>query len=166
MGSKFGFGKVADALAVQIKLAAVDIMAETKRYFGEAFDKEQLGKQKWDDVARRTPGNIFYENQVVYGKNKPSGKTFRRDQGSDWRSRKILAGETGRLRYKTVKADSSITNAGATSVMFNPVPYAGYVNDGTPYMKARPFMKQTEELTTIQLNILNVVTGKIWKVQP
>jgi hypothetical protein len=152
MGSKFGFGKVADALAVQIKLAAVDIMKDTKRYFGEAFDKEQLGKQKWPEVQRRIPGTKAYKREVA--------------KGGDGTSRNILAGETGKLRRKTVRADSSITNNGATSVMFNPVPYAGYTQDGTRYVPARPFMKQTEELTTIQLNILNTVTGKIWKVQP
>jgi hypothetical protein len=164
--SKFGFGKVADALKPAIKSAAIDIMKASKVYFGEAFDKEQLGSDKWEEVARRTPGNMYHENQVVKGINKPSGKMFKRDQGTDWQTRKIIAGTSGRLRYKTVKADSSITNWGAVSVMINPVPYAGYVNDGTPYMPARPFMKQTEALTVIQINILQTKTGLIWKVAP
>lgn len=151
-GSKYGFGKVAAALPAQIKAAAIEIMRESKRYFGEAFDKEQLGKEKWKEVQRRIQGTDLYK--------------YQRKQGSDWRTRPILKGVTGELRRKTVKADSSITNNGATSVMFNPVPYAIYHNEGTPRMVARPFMKQTDELTKIQLNILNITTGKIWKVAP
>lgn len=163
--SKFGFAKSADEFKRLVKVAAIDIMIATKQYFGEGFDKEQLGGEKWDEVARRTPGSNFNKARVVSGINQPSGKPFIADQGDDWATRKILQGTTGRLRYKTVKANSSITNDGQTSVMFNPVPYAGYVNDGTPYMPARPFMKQTDDLTTIQLTILKNTTGKTWKRQ-
>lgn len=164
--SKFGFNKAASALGAATKLAAIEMTRASKQYFGEAFDKEQLGADKWDEVARRTPGNNYNSGRIVGGLNKPSGKPFVVDQGDDYATRKILAGTTGRLKYKTVKADSSITNKGAVSVMFNPVPYAAYVNDGTPYMAARPFMKQTDQLTTIQLQILNTETGKIWKIAP
>lgn len=162
--SKLKFNNASNQLGKQCKQAAIRIMRDTKIYFGEAFEKGQLGNDKWDEVARRTPGNKFYEKRVVTGINKPSGKTFTRDQGVNWRTRKILKGETGRLKYKTIKADSSITANGAVSTMTNPVPYAGYINDGTPYMKARPFMKQTDDLTKIQLKILNDETGLIWKL--
>lgn len=160
--SKFGFNKVASALGPATKAAAVQIMRSTKKYFGEGFEKEQLGEDKWQEVSRRTPGSNFNKGRKVGGINKPSGKAFEVDQGDDYATRKILAGTSGRLRYKTERADSSITNNGAVSVMFNPVPYAGYINDGTPYMPARPFMKQTDDLTTIQLQILKTETGKIW----
>lgn len=161
--SKFGFNKAASALGDATKQAAIQIMRASKKYFGEAFDKEELGGDKWDEVARRTPGSRYNKGRIASGINQPSGKPFIVDQGDDYATRKILAGTTGRLKYKTVKADSSITAKGAVSVMSNPVPYAGYVNDGTPYMPARPFMKQTDELTEIQLEILKNETGKIWK---
>jgi phage gpG-like protein len=164
--SKLGFDKAIETFRQAKKLAAIEIMRETKLYFGEAFEKEQLGDDKWPEVARRTPGSRFNEKQVVGGTNKASGKRFVVDQGDDYATRKILAGITGRLRYKTERADSSITNYGAVSVMTNPVPYAGYINDGTPYMPARPFMKQTDQLTTIQLDILKTQTGKTWRIQP
>lgn len=166
MPSQFGFHTTLAAFTAAKKEAAVEIMRETKKYFGQAFDKEQLGDDKWDEVSRRTVGSKYNEKRVVGGINKPTGKGFTVDQGDDYATRKILSGVTGRLRYKTEKADSSITQDGTTSVMFNPVPYAGYINDGTPYMPERPFMKQTEELTNIQLTILEQKTGKIWKTQP
>lgn len=165
MPSKFGFHTSLAAFAAAKKQSAIEIMRETKKYFGGAFDKEQLGDDKWQEVARRTPGSNFNKGRVVGGTNKPTGKSFMVDQGDDYATRKILSGTTGRLRYKTEKADSSITQDGSVSVMFNPVPYAGYINDGTPYMPERPFMKQTEELTNIQLTILTKNTGKIWKAQ-
>lgn len=192
MSSKFAFDKKATALGAATKQAAIQIMRATKQYFGDAFDKEGLGistttsmpsyngwgggagtansitqgttttSGKWKEVSRRTPGSNFNKARVVGGRNKPSGKTFVVDQGDDYATRKILAGTTGRLRYKTEKADSAITNKGAVSTMINPVPYAGYLNDGTPYMLARPFMKQTDQLTEIQLEILKQKTNQIW----
>ena len=165
-GSKFGFGAAAANFKQQKKAAAIEIMKATKQYFGEAFNKEQLGDDKWPEVARRTPGTRFNKSRRAGGVNMPSGKPFVVDQGDDYATRKILQGVTGRTKYKTIKADSSITNDGTTSVMINPTPYAGYLNDGTPYMPARPFMKQTDQLTVIQLQILKTETGKIWKVQP
>lgn len=164
--SKFGFGKAAKGLSDQTKMAAILMMRASKKYFGEAFEKEELETQKWGQVARRTPGNHFYENRFVTAKNKASGREFYRDQGEDWQTRKILTGETGRLKYKTIRADSSITNLGAVSVMTNPVPYARFINEGTPYMPARPFMKHTDELTVIHLDILKTQTGKIWMQHP
>lgn len=166
MASKFGFGQIAAALPQEIKAAAIEIMQETKIYFGEAFEKEQLGDEKWEEVARRVPGTKYNKKQVVVGLNQPTGKTFISDQGVDWQTRKILHGVTGELKRKTIKADSSITKDGSMSVMFNPVPYAQYSQDGTPYQPARPFMAQTDELTVIQLNILEKHTGKVFKVQP
>jgi len=161
--SQFRFNNAAQALGSQTKQAAIRIMRETKQYFGKAFDKEELGGDKWQEVARRTPGTSFYASQVASGINKPSGKRFVVNQGKDWRKRKINQGVTGRLKYKTIRADSSITGNGAVSTMTNPVPYAAYVNDGTPYMPARPFMKHTDELTVLHLHILEQETGLIWK---
>jgi len=161
--SQFRFNNAAQALGAQTKQAAIRIMRETKQYFGKAFDKEQLGNDKWAQVARKTPGNYFNLNRKVRVVNKPTGKTIFVDQGKDWDKRKINKGVTGRLRYKTIRADSSITGNGAVSTMTNPVPYAEYVNDGTAYQPARPFMKHTDELTTIQLHILEQETGQIWK---
>lgn len=161
--SQFRFNNAAQELKEKTKQSAMRIMRETKQYFGQAFDKEQLGNDKWKEVARRTPGTSFYRSQMASGINKPTGKRFYVNQGKDWRTRKINSGTTGRLKYKTVKANSSITKNGAVSTMTNPVPYAAYVNDGTPYMPARPFMKHTDELTVLHLHILEQETGLIWK---
>jgi hypothetical protein len=160
--SKFKFGKVAAAMKPAIKDAAIEMMRASKRHFSDAFDLEELGGKPWREVARRTPGTPFYENRVVWGWNKASGKAFKRDQGKYWQTRRILQGTTGRLRYKTVRADSSITNWGAVSQMTNPVPYAAYINDGTKYMVARPFMKHTDELTDVHLYILKQKTAQTW----
>jgi len=161
--SKFQFNSAVQALQLQTKQAAIKIMRETKSYWDRAFDREQLGNDKWAQVSRRTPGTNFYRKQIATGINKPTGKRFKVNQGKDWRTRKINQGVTGRLRHKTVKANSSISGNGAKSTMTNPVPYAEYVNDGTAYQPARPFMKHTDDLTKIHLAILEQETGYIWK---
>jgi phage gpG-like protein len=161
--SKFNFNQQAMTFRDKTKLAAIDMMRASKQYFGEAFEKEQLDDQKWPEVERRKPGSHFNSGQVIHGTNKPSGKPFIVDQGPDYATRKILRGTTGQLKYKTIRADSSITNYGAVSVMTNPVPYAAYVNDGTPYQPARPFMKHTDELSNIHLKILAARTGETWR---
>lgn len=160
--SKFNFDKAERVLEPQIKTAAIKIMAASKVHFGKNFDKEGIGGKKWDEVARRTEGSPFNKRQIVGGINKASGKRFVTDQGDDYATRKILRGTTGRLRYKTERADSSITMNGAVSVMTNPLPYADAMNEGNAYTPARPFMKQDDELTGIQLAILKNETGKIF----
>lgn len=166
MSSKFAFDKKAEAFQAAVKVSAIEIMKATKKHFSENFEKEEFDGQKYEEVARRTAGSNFNKGRIVGGRNKPTGKGFIVDQGDDYATRKILAGTSGRLRYKTERADSSISMNGQTSVMFNPVPYAQYINDGTAYMKARPFMKQDEQLTKIQLTILSTITGKIWQIKP
>lgn len=160
--SKFGFGRAAQQMKQAIKESAIEIMRTSKLHFAENFDSESFNGTKWQEVSRRIPGTIFYEKQVATAHNKATGARFTVDQGADWQTRKILDGTTGRLRYKTFRADSSITNYGAVSTMTNPVPYAGWINDGTPYMPARPFMKQDQALTDKQLLILKTKTGQIW----
>ena len=159
------FKKAQSQLNAATKQAAIKIMRASKQYFNECFDNEEFDGVKWAEVARRTAGSHFYENQVVSAHNQPTGKMFTTDQGADWQTRKINQGTTGRLRYKTIRADSSITNKGAVIRMFNPVPYAQYVNDGTPYMAARPFMGHAKQLEKRHLDILFIETGKTWQVK-
>jgi hypothetical protein len=163
--SKFGFGKIADSFNASRKEAAIAIAERSKQYFGDAFDKEALGGEKWTEVARRTEGNKYNQNQVVSGRNKPSGKIFVTDQGDDYQTRKILSGTTGKLKYKTVRANTAITMNGQVTTITNPLPYASANFEGNAYQPARPNMKQTPELTNIQLTILKIITGKIWKAK-
>lgn len=163
--SKFGFDKMANEFNASRKLAAIAIADRTKQYFADAFDKEGLGGEKWDEVARRTPGSPFNNRQVVGGTNKPTGKRFVTDQGDDFATRKILSGTTGKLRYKTLKADTSITMNGQVTTITNPLEYASANFEGNAYQPARPNMKQTEELTQIQLTILKTLTDRIWKIK-
>lgn len=164
--NKFNFKKVQSRLNEQTKRASILMMRESKLYFKECFEKEEFDGVKWKNVARRTAGNRFYQKQIVKGINHASGKIFTVDQGSDWRTRKINQGVTKRLRYKTIKANSAITNKGMVATMINPIPYAQYVNDGTPYMVARPFMGHAKELEVRHLKILFNETNKIWQAQP
>jgi hypothetical protein len=164
--NKFNFKKVQSKLNEQTKRASILMMRESKLYFKECFEKEEFDGVKWKEVARRTAGTRYYKKQIVKGINEPSGKIFTTDQGSDWRTRKINLGTTKRMRYKTIKADSAITNKGMVATMINPVPYARYMNDGTPYVVARPFMGHAKELEKRHLTILFNETNKVWQVQP
>lgn len=163
--SKFGFDKIAKDFDRVRKNAAISIAERSKQYFADAFDKEALGGEKWEEVVRRIEGSHFNKRQVVGGINKASGKKFVTDQGDDYATRKILSGTTGRLRYKTEKADTAITMNGQVTTITNPLPYASANFEGNAYQPARPNMKQTEELTQLQLTILKNETGKLWTIK-
>lgn len=164
--NKFNFKKVQSKLNEQTKRASILMMRESKLYFKECFEKEEFDGVKWKNVCRRIVGNRFWKEQTVKGINKASGKIFTVNQGEGWRDRNILDGANGRLKYKTIKANSSITNKGMVATMINPIPYAQYVNNGTQYMVARPFMGHAKELEVRHLKILFNETNKVWQAQP
>jgi len=163
--SNFGFDKMANRFAASRVAAAQSIALRSKQYFSDAFDKEGLGGKNWEEVERRKEGSHFNAAQVVTGRNKASGRLFTVDQGDDYATRKILTGTTGKLREKTKNADTVISPDGRLTVITNPLPYASANFEGNAYQPARPNMKQTNELTGIQLTILKLITGKVWKLK-
>lgn len=147
----------------QCFVAMQEIALQTREEFDKGFDQEGMTNEpKWDEVARRTSGSPFYEKQVAFGINNASGKPFMVDQGADWRDRNILTGTSRQLRSNNkIKVVTS-----RKAVIENKTPYAEYINEGTPYMNARPFIMQTPYLTQMQLAILLKETGRVWQLRP
>jgi phage gpG-like protein len=133
----------------QTKRALPIVMAkQAENYFTASFTKGQLGEFKWKEVQRRIPGTYAYK----YPKKK--GLTRRR--------KPILVG-TGALRRKV---SNSIRDADWNKVrLLVDLPYANVHNEGEGNMPPRPFMKQTNELTKLQIKKINQTLDKIWQGQ-
>ena len=160
----FGAVKVTSKLKAQIKYANIKLMEATKEHFAQNFDKQQFEGKKWDEVKRRTPGNKYYENQIVGGVNKPSGKKFVTEQGADWQTRNILVGTSGSLHNAVHNPMTRVFNGGYGFILaVNGVKYAQYHNDGTPYMPQRIFWSHDSELTKIHLDLLLYYTERAWQ---
>lgn len=144
--SKFGFDKIAREMPAMKREALKLLSVETQQYFGESFSKQGLGNEKWAEVKRRTsPYSSMWD-----------------------KTRPILYGKSGQLRAHTLDSIESINDH--QFVLVNPMSYAVLQNEGGEngqgaYVPARPFMKQTQELTHMQLETLNAVTGKIWHLR-
>lgn len=132
--SKFGFHRSIAAWH-GIKLHAMQRLAnETVAYFVVGFAKQSWGSKPWKGVKRNVPPPIL--------------------------------NVTGRLKRETAQSERSVT--ASRVVLENNATddrgrtYSGFHNEGTDRMVARPFMKQTKELTEKQLKILRQETGKVW----
>jgi phage gpG-like protein len=132
-----------------VKKRAMQRMAtETAKYFGDSFPRQGLD-EKWQQVQRRIPGTTAYRMASMWDRTRP-----------------ILYGQTGNLRIKTYGSVTSVTPH--RFVLVNPMPYAQMHNEGGKTktgadVPARPFMKQTKELTSHQLQILLDETGRAWR---
>lgn len=163
MASKFNFGAIKRAMKQQCFVAMQEIALQTREEFDKGFENEGMrGEPKWKEVARRTAGTPFYKKQVAFATNRATGNVFMVDQGADWRDRNILTGTSRQLRSNN--RIKSVTSRRA--VIENKTPYAEYINEGTPYMDARPFIMQTDYLTQMQLAILLKETGRAWQLKP
>lgn len=142
--SKFGFDKIISILP-QIRQEAVQIMMqEAKKTFDESFDNEGIDGKKWKEVDRRIEGTRAY-----------------REASSAMRVSPILTGVTGRLK----KNNRIVSVTPDKGVLDNDMSYADTMNSGNgSNVPARPFIKQTPELTRAQLLTLAQVTGRIFKI--
>lgn len=146
--SQFGFDKVLSNLKSAEYKALSRIAEKSRDYFVRSFQLQGFGSEKWLEVQRRIPGTIAYATATA-----------------DDRKRPILHGRTGDLLQATENSIQSVTAKRA--VLYNKMDYAAVQNegDGSRHLPARPFMKQNQELTDIQLEILQEETGKIWQVR-
>jgi len=135
MGSKFGFDKKAAAIDGLMLGAMKRLAFETKDYFVKSFDNEAWGKVKWADLKRKEPP----------AKLNVTGTMKQRTQDSI----KLIT------KSKVLMENTATDDRGRR--------YSNYHNEGTDRMPRRSFMKQTSELTDLQVQILIEETGKIWK---
>jgi hypothetical protein len=141
--SKFGFNIILSEWGMLKKDAVERMMREAKIEFDDNFEKEGVGGKKWKEVERRQPGTQAYRRASAQERSNP-----------------ILTGVT-----ETLKNGNVIIRATANEgVLVNRTPYAQYHQDGIKSrLPQRKFIEQTKELTTKQLEILKLVTGRAWK---
>ena len=142
MSSKFAFDKKANAWSALCERALGEIGRTSNQYFVKSFGGQSFDGKKWGEVQRRIPNTPTYKRSSTHLRTSP-----------------ILI-NTGKLLQAQYEAVKSISNN--TLVMQNNAPYSGYMNDGTPHVMARPFMRHTMQLQKMQLRILKAVTGEVW----
>lgn len=155
MASKFNFSGKAQAWGSLKRQALLMIADDAKETFDKAFDDEQLnGAPKWDEVERRKPGTLAYTladgaehtDKILTGKTRTLGNN--NNIKSVTENRAILENPT---HYAQVQNEGGLVGGGITKVPHN--------------IPARPFMIQTAVMTSRQLTILKVITGKVWNVK-
>jgi hypothetical protein len=143
--TKFGFGAVkANIQRMKTELPIV-LANQAQNYFVESWQKQGWEGVGWKEVKRRQEGTPEYK----YPKGKDLGR----------HTRAILV-KTGTLRRAV---SNSIRSRSFNLIrLVVAVPYAEYLNDGTPKMVARTFMKDSAGLRLIQREKIKEFTDKVW----
>jgi hypothetical protein len=154
--SKFNFEKIqANLSKIQSELPLI-LANDVQNYTLDAFKKQGYDGKRWAQVQRRIEGTPEYRYPKTKGlsrRTKPilvlSG-ALRREASNLVSSAKVSK------RYDGFKMILSI-NASV-------IPYAGYLNDGTNNMVARPFLKRNRELDQIVKNRITNYIDRLWQV--
>lgn len=117
----------------------------TQNYFVQAFRNQGIGNEKWQEVKRRIPGTDEYR----YPKKK----------GLSRRTKPILI-KTGELRRRV--ANSVVVADWERIKLLIDLPYAAAQNEGAKHIPARPFVRQTDQLTDKQVKLVEQYFNRIW----
>ena len=155
--NRFNFQQIKANLEKTKRELPMKLSAQAENHFAEAFTKGGLDEYKWKEVNRRIDGTKEY-------KYKPKGNNISQ---SAWHSNPILVGE-GRLRAKV--ANSAVERTWQRiRLVVSGLDYAAIHNEGgqagrnhATTIPARPFMKQTATLTTMQTSLIREYMDKIW----
>ena len=147
MAKGFNFGLIRKKLEQTKRLLPIAVAKLTENHFADAFKTGNLDEYKWAEVNRRIAGTKEYK--------------YPKKRGLSRRTSPILV-RTGNLRRKTARS-TRIATWGLIKLV-NSAPYSGYMNEGTATVEARPFMKQTDRLTTKQKKEIKNQMDKIWTV--
>lgn len=144
---KFDFELIKRNLEKTKRELPVVLAKQAENYFTDSFKKGALGENKWPEVERRKPGTSAYKYPKTKGLSRRTSPILVR--------RGILRG----------RVSNSIRNANWNQIkLLVDLPYAMYNQEGTDTIPARPFMKQTNELGTMQKTMITKTMNRIWKV--
>lgn len=146
--NSFNLHIVQQRLAETKRVLPIVLSKQAENYFTGSFTKQGLGTDKWQEVNRRIAGTKEYK--------------YPKFKGLARRTKPILIG-TGALRRKVSNSIRTATWDNITLIV--DLPYAGVHNEGEGHIPARPFMKQTPELTILQRNKITQHLTKIWQGQ-
>ena len=130
----FGIDRIIKGISAMKNELPKVLANQAQNFFVDNFAKQGFDNgtvKKWKEVQRRIPGTPSYK----YPKKKDLGR----------RSRAILQGKgSGQLRGAV---NNSIREASFSLVRLTvSVPYASYLNKGTPKMPARKFIGNSKTL--------------------
>lgn len=155
MADKFHLSEISAKVKQADREILVMISNQAQNYFLSSFKKQGFDGKEWKEVQRRTAGTKAYK----YPKTK----------GLQRRTSPILVGAGYKVRGGTLRRSVSVMARTAqigrgTLRMIVDVPYAKYLNNGTPKMAKRQFIGQTRELTAMQNKTITQIVDKIWQV--
>lgn len=151
---RFNFGEIKQKVEQSKREVMIELSNQAQNYFLSSWKKQGFNGQAWKEVQRRTPGTKVYK----YPKSK----------GLQRRTSPILIGagfktRGGELRRAVSNMARTAQIGNGTIKMIVDIPYAGYLNEGTPNMPKRQFVGQTDELTQMQEKKLTEIIDRIWQ---
>jgi len=147
---QFNFGDVKQRLMQVQREIPTRLAKQAEKHFAESFQRGALDENRWQEVNRRIPGTNEY-------KYKRKGITLQRQRTSP-----ILV-QSGNLRRKVNRSIHTVRPNEIRLVV--DLPYALAHNEGTDTIPARPFMKQTATLTSMQQTLITQNMDRIWRGQ-
>lgn len=149
--SRWGFDRVRANIQRTKRELPVRLAKQAENHFTEAFSKGRLDEYKWQEVQRRTPGTNAYKYPKRKGLQRRTSPIL---VGAGWKKR------GGTLRRRVAR---SITSARWNYVhLMVDLPYAKVHNEGGEHIPARPYMKQTRRLASMQKTLITTEVDKIW----
>lgn len=122
---------------------------------GRNFFAASWRKQGWDD------GGVKPWKEVERRKKGTNAWKYPKKKGLGRRTRAINV-KSGALRRA---AQDSVKESTMKRIRFLvDIPYAGYINDGTEHMPARPFMKDSKTLSDMIEKKIETTLDKIWEM--
>jgi len=162
---KFNFEQVREQLQQTKRELIILLSNQAQNYFLSSFRKQGFDGEAWEEVQRRDSGINPKTGKGYSAYLYPKGKGLQR------RTSPILTGAGWKVRGGTLRR--AVSNMAKTAHVYQSsfkmivdVPYAGYLNEGTPKMPQRQFVGQTAELTQMQEKKIIQIVDRIWKAQP
>jgi hypothetical protein len=147
----FNFGEVKVKLERTKRELPILLANQAQNYFTDTFEKGGIAGQKWEEVNRRKPVTNEYKYPKTKGLQRRNSPIL---VGAGWKIR------GGTLRRKVARSIQSATWQQVRLVV--DLPYANAQNEGTEHIPARPYIKQTTELTGMQESKIKQYMDKIW----
>jgi len=147
MPNPFNLLELAANLQVMKRELPILLANQAQRYFADSWKQQGYEGKQWKEVKRREEGTKEYK----YPKYK----------GLSRRTNPILV-RSGALRREV---SNSIRSQSFDLIkLVSSLPYSSYINEGTPTMDARPFMRDSPGLRVKQTELITKTVNRALKI--
>lgn len=153
--SKFNFQQVKDNIEQVKRELPVLLANDAQKYFLAAFKDEGWNGVKWVQAQRRIEGTDSWKYPKTKGLSRRT-KPILIDTGILRREVSLIAGRA-EISYSKFNFNVKLSIDDTT------VPYAEYLNDGTPKMPQRKFMGDSPALRKILKNRIERYMENVWR---